>query len=151
MTEPALEIRLATVADVAEILPMMADFNGIESIPWEPQAGQGPLRTLLADPTLGFMALAIRDGAPCGYAVVTYGYDLEYGGRDAFLTELYATAPVRGTGLGSTLLAAVESLAAERGVHVLHLMVRPENPALRLYQRQGFRPTPRLFLSKRLA
>ena len=36
------------------------------------------------------------------------------------------------------------------GVRALHLQVRPENPALRLYERAGFSRSPRLILTRRL-
>jgi len=37
-----------------------------------------------------------------------------------------------------------------RGAGALHLQVRHDNPALRLYQRAGFATVPRLILTKRL-
>ena len=37
-----------------------------------------------------------------------------------------------------------------RGIQALHLQVRPENPALRLYQRSGFAVSPRVVMTRRL-
>jgi GNAT superfamily N-acetyltransferase len=46
-----------------------------------------------------------------GYSVLTWGYDLEWNGLDAFLTELYLVPEVRGKGLGKTVLTRIESFA----------------------------------------
>jgi ribosomal protein S18 acetylase RimI-like enzyme len=35
-------------------------------------------------------------------------------------------------------------------VHALHLQVRPDNPALRLYQRSGFVASARIVMTRRL-
>jgi ribosomal protein S18 acetylase RimI-like enzyme len=45
----------------------------------------------------------------------------------------------RGTGIGSALLDALIVRARERRVPALSLSVEPENPAVRLYERAGFR------------
>ena len=37
-----------------------------------------------------------------------------------------------------------------RGIQALHLQVRPDNPALRLYQRSGFVVSPRVVMTRRL-
>jgi ribosomal protein S18 acetylase RimI-like enzyme len=149
MSKPAL--RLATEQDVSVLLEMMDDFNRSEVISWAPAVTEVALRKLLREPELGQAVVLVDGGQVQGYAVVTYGYDLEFAGRDAYLTEFYLRPEVRGRGLGKWMLARVEERALEAGVQALHLMVRPENgPALTLYQRAGFEPPPRVFLTKRL-
>jgi ribosomal protein S18 acetylase RimI-like enzyme len=84
--------------------------------------------------------------------VVTFGYDLEFAGRDAFVTELFVQPAARRVGWGDRLLRAAAGEARRAEVRALHLQVYADNaPALALYRRQGFEPSPRLFLSKRLA
>jgi ribosomal protein S18 acetylase RimI-like enzyme len=149
MSKPAL--RLATEQDVSALLEMMDDFNRSELISWEPAVTEAALRKLLREPALGQAVVLEEEGQVQGYAVLTYGYDLEFAGRDAYLTEFYLRPGARGRGLGKWLLARVEERAREAGVHALHLMVRPENrTALTLYQRAGFKAPPRVFLTKRL-
>ena len=80
-----------------------------------------------------------------------FGYDLEFAGRDAWLTELWVDDDARNTGAGGTALAMLEIELRPLGVRALHLQVRPENPALRLYERAGFSRSPRLILTRRLA
>jgi ribosomal protein S18 acetylase RimI-like enzyme len=90
-------------------------------------------------------------GQVAGYANCTYGFDLEFGGRDAFLTELIVAAPWRGRGIGPALLDALEAEARACDVHALHLLARTDNaPALAIYKARGYAIVPRHFLSKRL-
>ena len=148
----SLRIRQATVDDLEVVLEMMEAFNEFEHIPWTRGAGRHPLATLLSDSSLGIVGL-VEDGAKSlGYFVVTWSYDLEWNGRDAFLTELFLVPEARGRGLGRMTLAEAEELAIKRGAFALHLMVRPENElAYRLYETAGFVVSPRVFLTKVLA
>lgn len=105
---------------------------------------------LAADASLGFILLATRE-RPIGYGVVTYNYDLEFAGRDAFITELYFAPAERGAGLGRRLLGAIEQYACAQDVKALHLLVLPENArAKRLYAAHGFALNPREMMTKLL-
>ena len=146
-----LPIRRARSADLPLLLPMMEDFNAGEHIPWERTRFEHAIAPLLHDDALGIVAIAGEPDRAKGYAIVTWGYDLEFAGRDAFLTELYVRPAVRGTGRGAHLLAWVENAARAAGAGALHLMVLPDNTAARrLYDRCGFAPPPRDLLSKLL-
>jgi ribosomal protein S18 acetylase RimI-like enzyme len=148
----AVQIRPATASDVPVLLDMMEDFNRIEQIPWKRADGEAPLRTLIGSPDLGLVGLCERGGSPAGYFILTWGFDLEWGGRDAFLTELYLRPELRGLRLGEPALRAALTLARERGARAIHLMVRTDNePALRLYRRAGFLAPPRVLLTRPLS
>jgi ribosomal protein S18 acetylase RimI-like enzyme len=144
----AAVIRRATAADAAAVVRLSAALMAHEELA-PPEALRAAVDRLLADPSLGFVLVLELDGALRGHAVCTFGYDLEHAGRDAFLTELFVDADVRG-GHGAALLAEVERAAAADGAAALHLQVRPENPAARLYARAGFARVPRVLMSKRL-
>lgn len=145
-----ITIRPATLGDVAVVLPRTRALNDHENIAISDELLEAALRRLLGDPSLGGVWLVERDGAPIGYAIITYGYDLEFGGRDSYLTELWIDEPARGHGAGTRVLELLEGELVARGVRALHLQVRPENPALRLYERSGFTRSPRLLLTRRL-
>jgi len=128
---------------------MMEDFNELERTPWDASAKERALRTLLAAPELGLVALLDSERGVDGYFVLTWGYDLEWDGRDSFLTELYLVPGARGQGLGRAALEAAETLARVHGARALHLMYRVENVAAgRLYLSHGYTSPPRVFLSK---
>ena len=145
-----LRLRPAAIGDLAAILPRTLALNAHEGIEVDPPALEAALDRLLRDPALGGVWLVERDGAVIGYAIVTFGYDLEFAGRDAFLTELWIDPPARGRGAGSAALALLDPELRTRGVHALHLQVRPDNPALRLYRRSGFVDSPRITMTRRL-
>src|SRR5438128_1630421 len=109
-------IRRATEADLPELLPRMAAFNALEGIAITPAKLDAALRRLLAEPALGWVWLF--EPGPIGYAVVTLGYDLEYGGHDAYLTEIWVDEPARGRGVAR---AALDGIAEALRGHVVAL------------------------------
>ena len=144
-------IRRATRVDIPALLPLLRDFNTAERIPWQEAAVVPALARLLEDATLGFVLLAGNGALPVGYIVVTFGFDLEFAGRDAYVTELYVQPVARRDGWGARLLGSAEEVSRRADVRALHLQVYADNaPALALYRRRGFETSPRLFLSKRL-
>jgi ribosomal protein S18 acetylase RimI-like enzyme len=145
-----MKLRSATVDDLALVLPRTRALNDHEGIDVSDADLDRALRKLLADESLGGVWLIEDAGAPVGYAIVTFGYDLEFGGRDAWLTELYVDDEHRAKGAGSAALALLDEELRAHQVRALHLQVRPENPALRLYERAGFSRSPRLLLTRRL-
>ena len=147
----ALQIEKVPEGQMDFLLDMMSDFNAIEGLPWSRELVEPAVRTLLSSPDLGVVHYILEGGEVRGYFVLTWGFDLEWNGRDAFLTELYILAQSRGRGIGRRVLPQIEELAERHGARALHLMVRPENePAVALYQGAGYECPPRLFLTKAL-
>ena len=86
-----------------------------------------------------------------GYLAVTFGFSLEFYGRDAFIDELFIRPAFRGRGLGARALQSVEPECRALGVRALHLEVERDNAVGReLYRKQGFLDNERQLLSKRL-
>ena len=141
-----MNVRIAGPGDHAALLDMMADFNRGERIEMRREITGPALAQLLAEQGLG--RALIGDG---GYAILTWGFDLEFGGRDAFLTEIYVRPDRRRLGLGRALLAAVLQTARDSGAGAVHLGTYPDNrAALALYRAAGFTRIPRDFYSRRL-
>ncbi len=141
-------LRLATNADLDELMPRTRALNDHEGITVSTETLRKAMRDLLASPSLGGVWIITRDDATIGYAIVTFGFDLEFAGRDAWMTELWIDEAHRQTGAGA---AAIELLVPElkqREVGALHLQVRPENPAKRLYERTSFVASPRIVMTR---
>ena len=145
-----VQLRVATLADLADVFPRTRALNAHEAIAIDEVTLEAALRRLLGDPNLGGVWL-IEAPHVVGYAIVTFGYDLEFGGRDAYLTELWIDEPARGSGAGGAALALLDPELRARDVRALHLQVRPENSAVRLYERAGFVASPRTIMTRRLA
>jgi len=143
--------RPATAADVELLCGLMAANYAEANYPSEPRAAREAFAALVRDPALGRAWIVEVDDRAAGYAVLTLGWSLEYGGRDAFVDDLYVAPEYRGRGLGGAALAAVEAAARELGVRALHLEVeRGNRPAQELYRRRGFRDNDRQILTRRL-
>lgn len=146
-------VRAARADDLTALLQMMAAFNRAEGIPFRRARVAPGLRRLLREPRLGMVVIAAHPDRPGldGYAVATFGYDLEFAGTDAFLTELFVRPERRGLGVGARLLAAVARALQAGGAGAVTLLVRPENRAARrLYARAGYATVPRLAMVRRL-
>ena len=141
-------LRLATNADLDDLVPRTRALNDHEGITVSTDTLRKAMRDLLASPSLGGVWIITRDEATVGYAIVTFGFDLEFAGRDAWMTELWIDEAHRRSGAGA---AAIELLVPElkqREVGALHLQVRPENPARRLYERPKFVASPRIVMTR---
>jgi ribosomal protein S18 acetylase RimI-like enzyme len=142
-------IRLATPDDAASLMPWIIALNRQEHVETAEPDIRRALDRLLADPTLGGLWWIDRDRDPIGYAIVTFGYDLEFAGRDAYLTELFLAPEARGRGFGHAAIEAVVGAIGALEVRALHLHVRRDNAsALALYRRAGFTEVPRVVMTR---
>lgn len=83
--------------------------------------------------------LVIRDGdgAPAGYAIIGYGQAITY------LQRVAVHPRWQGNGMGSSLVRAAARRARSSGAQAMLLNTQPDNePAIRLYEREGFEPLP---------
>ena len=131
-------VRRADPADLDALLPLVAEFCVIDGHEFAPDRVGSALRPLLANDGLGQVwVLAVDSEGLGGYAVVTWGWSLEAGGREALLDELYVRARNQGAGALLVEAAAVGSRAA--GASRLFLETESSNVAVRrFYARHGF-------------
>ena len=141
--------RLAADTDIDTLIPMMREFYAIDAYPFDEGAARTALEGLLRDPALGRVWL-IHDGAEAiGYVVLTFGYSLEFHGRDAFVDELFVQPSHRGRGVGTRAMRLVEEACRDLGAHALHLEVERANTvAQRLYRTFGFQDHARYLMTR---
>jgi GNAT superfamily N-acetyltransferase len=145
-----IESRLAGPADADSLVDLMERFYAEERYPFEREKGRAALLPLLEDSALGRVWVFEDSGALAGYFVLTLGWSIEYGGRDAFVDELFVLTSHRGRGLGKRALQVMVSACRELGVQALHLEVERDNPAAELYRANGFSDHERRLLTRRL-
>ena len=139
-------------ADLDELLVMLERFGESQGYPFDPAQARYALGELLARPELGAVFRIVRGAVSVGYVALTFGWSLEWGGRDAFVDEIFVEAPERGRGSGRAALRAIVDEARRLGVRALHLEVEDENEsAQRLYRGEGFQATARRILTHRLS
>lgn len=87
----------------------------------------------------GFGLTALTDGKPSGMAVLYIQPFKKL--AHTCLFSIIVDRAYRNSGIGTRLLASLETLAKEAfGIEILHLEVYEGNPAKRLYERAGFVP-----------
>jgi GNAT superfamily N-acetyltransferase len=143
--------RLAKDSDIDILVEFMRQFYAIDGYPFEDVAARRAMGKIVQDPTLG-RAWMICDGdVPIGYIVLTFGYSLEYQGRDAFIDEFYIDAAQRNKGVGSKTLEFALEVCLELDINALHLEVEPMNAAgLALYGKFGFVDHNRRLMTRRI-
>jgi ribosomal protein S18 acetylase RimI-like enzyme len=144
-------IRLARSDDLQFVASLMGEFYAESGYRLDLGLASSALARLIEDPSIGRLWLILQPDAPVGYIAVTFGFSLEFYGRDAFIDDLFIQPSFRGVGLGTRVLDAVEPECRALGVRALHLEVERANQAGQaLYRRRGFRDNDRQLLSKRL-
>jgi GNAT superfamily N-acetyltransferase len=150
-TSPAVALEPATATDIPRLLAWTRDFYAHEGIPFDPDRSSLTLQELLDHPDYGRVWTIVREGRPVCYAVVALGFSLEFGGRSAFLDELYVEPASRGTGIGAAALRLLQDACRPLGARSLALEVAFDNPrAEALYRREGFTPNGRQLMTRRL-
>jgi ribosomal protein S18 acetylase RimI-like enzyme len=146
-----LQFRIAKDTDVNTILPFMRQFYAIDQYPFDELIARTALTDLVRDPALGRVWLVYNRDKAVGYLVITFGYSLEYHGRDAFIDELFIETNYRHQGIGTKVIEFALEACRELGVHALHLEVERTNIAgQRLYRKSGFEDSDRYLLTRRL-
>ncbi len=147
-----ITFRLAELADVETIVRFHVALNEFDGTLADPARARAGLELLMNHDEWGGVWLICADEKPVGYIALTWGFSLEFGGRDAFVDELYIAEGYRGQGFGRQTLAFAESECRARGIGALHLEVDRNNTnAQTVYERVGFEKRDGYFLmSKRM-
>jgi ribosomal protein S18 acetylase RimI-like enzyme len=144
-------LRIATAADCADLIELMSEFYAESDYALDSGRAEAAFSELLGDERLGRVWLIECQSEIAGYVVLTLGYSMEYGGRDAFVDDLFVRPAFRGKGLGKMTLAGVRAESERLGVRALHLEVGRDNAgAQALYRQAGFADTARQLLTLRL-
>jgi ribosomal protein S18 acetylase RimI-like enzyme len=145
-----LNMRAATPSDEPTLLSLMEALAAHDGDTLDEQMALRGLRPFLADPDCrwGVAWLIEWAGEVAGYVVLTYGYSLEYGGREASIDELYLKTGCRGRGIGAGVIAFLIEHCRSQGINALHLEVFDSNTrAYAFYRREGFRERDSRFMS----
>ena len=91
------------------------------------------------------------EGEAVGYTILTYGFDMEFGGRLGIITDFYIDEDHRAKGIGSRVLKQMFAFARRNGLSAIELQVIKGNKiARRFYQKAGFTCHDRRLMSKRI-
>ncbi|GAB4121485.1 MAG: GNAT family N-acetyltransferase [Roseiflexaceae bacterium] len=145
-----LSFRMAEIADTALLLEMSQALSAHDGTQADADRVLRGLQGLIGMPDRGQIWMIEQAAQPVGYLVLTWGYSLEFGGRDAFIDELFLLPEARGQGIGQATLQFAAEQCALAGVQALHLEVERGNQrAQAAYERAGFERREHYFLMTR--
>ncbi|WP_290838857.1 GNAT family N-acetyltransferase [Flavobacterium sp.] len=126
-------------SDIETIVAMMVDFYAIDGYPIDVEKSKLLFDEFISDEKLGKAWLIEYENKTVGYVILTFVFNFEYGGKIAFVDELYIKDEMRGKGIGKDAIDFVKQQAVEIGLKLLYLEVEPHNStAQKLYLDKGF-------------
>jgi diamine N-acetyltransferase len=146
----ATVFRPATSDDIETLIVMNRDLYAHDGLATLDEASaRRALLGVIGDDTFGRVFMILLENEVAGYAVLTFGYSLEFHGRDAFVDELYLRAEYRGLGIGKRALEFLTEVCAAEGVNALHLEVeRANTSAQAVYRKFGFEDHDRYLMTR---
>ena len=145
-------LHLAGPAELEALVLTLERFNASQGYAFDADVARRALAELLARPELGRVYRIVSAGETAGDLALTFGWSLEWGGRDAFVDEIYVEPAHRQQSLARAALRGLMEEARAAGVRALHLEAEAGNAAGQaLYRAEGFSGSERRLLSRRLA
>lgn len=139
---PSISLRPAAREDVPVVARLIRALAEYERLSHACLADEAALAAHLFGPRpYAEVLLAEVDGAPAGFALFFHNYSTFLTKPGIYLEDLFVVPERRGLGLGRKLLAALATLAVERGCGRLEWSVLKWNaPAIGFYERLGAVP-----------
>ncbi|MDB6031529.1 MAG: hypothetical protein JWM16_1867, partial [Verrucomicrobiales bacterium] len=104
-----IKFNRAGPAKMEQALELMKEFYAVEHLKYDETIARKGLEALFAGPQFGYFHFMETEGQVGGYIVVTFGFSLEFHGRDALVDELYVREEFRGRGFGKAALGFAEA------------------------------------------
>ena len=140
-------ITLATGNHMAQLLALMSrratEASGTPETDEAQIARQHALKPLLAGGPEGAVWLIGPPRAPLGYIVVTFGWSLALGGREAWVEDVFVRPSVRRRGIGREVLHAIATSLRQAEVRALNARLPAGAEVARSFcQSTGLTPMP---------
>ncbi len=144
-----VRIRTAALRDRNILLQLVRAYYRYDHLRFDRKMIEQGLSELLKRHEFG-KAWLISNGRRCiGYLILTFAFDLEFGGRQAGITDLFIYSKFRRKGVGSRVLTEVESFCRSCGLKTIELQVTRRNAkVVKFYERCGFKTHERIPMSK---
>jgi len=127
------------IADIEIITQMMQDFYAIDNYPMDVEVAKTLFQEFISNEHLGKSWLIYSENEIVGYFILTFVFSFEYGGKIAFIDELYIKEMDRGKGIGKKALLFIQQEVLKLSLKLLYLEVEPHNEnAQKLYLAHDF-------------
>jgi ribosomal protein S18 acetylase RimI-like enzyme len=146
------KFRPAKESDTETLIALMRELYKHDNSYFDEANTRTALPKIFSDESAGRVFMIVLGAEVVGYTVLTFGFSLEFHGRDAFIDELYLTEPYRKQGIGRKTISFLEEICKSSGVDALHLEVERDNTNAQIvYRRIGFKDHSRYLMTKWLS
>lgn len=143
-----ITFRLCHPGDAERLMPLIRAFYEVDRHQFDEARIRPALVELLIEPRYGRTWFIEADGVVVGYMLLTYGFALESGGRDALIDEFYIQDAFRGRGIGREAVEFLRQHCRDEEITMLYLEVENHNTdAFAFYQHVGFKADDSTFMS----
>lgn len=127
------------IADIEVITQMMQDFYAIDNYPMDVEVAKNLFQEFITNEHLGKSWLIYSENEIVGYIILTFIFSFEYGGKIAFVDELFIKETARGRGIGKEAIQFIQREVPKLSLKLLYLEVEPHNEnAQKLYLAHDF-------------
>ena len=131
--------KLLEIADIEIITQMMQDFYAIDNYPMDVEVTKTLFQEFISNEHLGKSWLIYSENEIVGYIILTFIFSFEYGGKIAFVDELFIKETARGNGFGKEAIQFIQREVPKLSLKLLYLEVEPHNEnAQKLYLAHDF-------------
>ena len=147
-----IAIRRVRPTDAPQLLRLIRAYYRFDGIRFRPAAVAQALARLLKNRQLGSVWI-MRDGIKAiGYVLLTFNFNIEFGGFEGVVTDLYIDERYRGGGLGKRALEIVDDYCRAEGIGAVELQVVEDNEAAQaFYRKVGFTRLNRIVMAREVA
>ncbi len=127
------------ITDISTITQMMQDFYAIDNYPMDVEVAKNLFQEFISNEHLGKSWLIYSENEIVGYIILTFIFSFEYGGKIAFVDELFIKETARGKGIGKEAIQFIQREVPKLSLKLLYLEVEPHNEnAQKLYLAHDF-------------
>ena len=127
------------ISDISIITKMMQDFYAIDNYPMDVEVAKKLFQEFISNEHLGKSWLMYSENEIVGYIILTFIFSFEYGGKIAFVDELFIQETARGKGFGKEAIQFIQQEVPKLSLKLLYLEVEPHNEnAQKLYLAHDF-------------
>ena len=127
------------ITDISTITQMMQDFYAIDNYPMNVEVTKNLFHEFISNEHLGKSWLIYSENEIVGYIILTFIFSFEYGGKIAFVDELFIKETARGKGIGKEAIQFIQKEVPKLSLKLLYLEVEPHNEnAQKLYLAHDF-------------
>ena len=127
------------ISDISIITKMMQDFYAIDNYPMNVEVAKNLFQEFISNEHLGKSWLIYSENEIVGYIILTFIFSFEYGGKIAFVDELFIKETARGKGFGKEAIQFIQREVPKLSLKLLYLEVEPHNEnAQKLYLAHDF-------------